>query len=58
MKLAKWLWVPACALILSLPGCSGRDNEVIVAPQQTEQEIADADASYDEQYAAENENYE
>ena len=59
MKHAKWLILPAVALTFSLAGCgSSGESTVIEAPQQSEQEIANADAAYEQQYADQAQSYE
>ncbi len=51
MKLSHWLALPAFAVALCISGC-GPDTgtTVIEAPVQSEQEVADADAAYEEAY--------
>lgn len=60
MPNSKWLLLPALVFGLCLITGCGADSSttVIETEQQTEQEIADADAAYDAQYAAGAENYE
>ena len=59
MTKSNWFVAPLFALAVCLTGC-GPDTgtTVIEAPQQSEQEIIDADAAYDEQYQQEAEAYE
>jgi hypothetical protein len=47
--MSKWLLAPSFVLACCLTGCgSDSGTTVIEAPQQTEQQIADADAAYAE----------
>lgn len=60
MNLSKFVVFSCCfAFCLSFAGCgSSSDTTVIEAPQQTAEEVANADAAYDEAYSKQAEEYE
>ena len=51
MKITKWLCIPVLAFGLITVGCGRPDTNVVESEAQTEQEIADADSAYDEEYS-------